>query len=325
MEALKIFQDVLTLESTAINTAKTKINSVQVNNLQQKFTTLINNRGSLFFSGVGKSGYIAMKLASTFSSLGLPSFFIHPVEALHGDLGQIRSNDLLVIISKSGTTEELEKFLNFVKLEKINIIGLLGNMKASLNNRCDLVFDCSVKKEACLNNQAPTTSTTLTLALGDAMAVFFESVTGLDKYDFAKNHPGGLLGKSISLKVKNLMIEKSNCAVATKTSKLKEILIEMTNKPLGACAILDGNLLVGLIVEGDIRRSLMKSDSNLDLSIEKIMNVDPISVNKDDLAIEALNIMEKRKNPIYVLPVKDENNNFQGIIRMHDLVKEGLK
>jgi arabinose-5-phosphate isomerase len=191
------------------------------------FEKLRENNAALIFCGVGKSGIIAQKLASTFTSLGLHSFFLHPTEALHGDLGRVEKDDAIVFISKSGTTEEIVKLLPFLLQERTNMIALVGNCDSVISNECDIVFDCSVEKEACINNQAPTTSSTLALAMGDAMAVLYEAQIGLSKEGFAINHPGGILGKSLRMKVKDLMIKSSQCAVVSSDQKLQDVILAM--------------------------------------------------------------------------------------------------
>ena len=196
-------------------------------------------------------------------------------------------------------------------------------MQSEIAQQCDIVFDCSVESEACINGLAPTTSSTVALAMGDAMAVLFENCVGLSKEGFAKNHPGGLLGKSLLMKVENLLQGKSECPCLEPDSTLKDAILEMTNKPIGACAILDGDTLEGIIVEGDIRRSIVKNDKALGMSLSEVMTKNPICVSSDTLALDALSLMESNGRQIYVLPVVD-NNEFKGFIRMHDLLKEGF-
>lgn len=321
---LKVMQDVLTLEAQALELARQRLTLEQVNALANLFEYLRGCGGSLIFCGVGKSGLVGQKLASTFCSLGLPSFFLHPVEALHGDLGRVDKNDAIVFLSKSGTTEEIIKLMPFIDLPKTSKLGLLGNTNSAIARECAIVLDCSVEKEACLNNQAPTTSSTLTMAMGDAMAVMFESLTGLTKENFAVNHPGGLLGKSLRIRVRDLMITAASCPIVQGENTLKEVLIEMTKKPVGACAILNAKgQLEGLLVEGDIRRALAHDDNVLSLAVKNVMTKTPISVDGDTLAFKALEIMEKRERPISILPVM-QGEEFIGFLRVHDLFKEGF-
>jgi len=326
MDYLNITKEVLKLEANCLLTAADKITQKQVDLLTEIFLNLQTSGGSLVFSGIGKSGLIARKLSSTFSSLGLPSFFIHPVEALHGDLGRVSKHDACVIISKSGNTAELLKLLPFLPIESRNLIGLLGSQDkaAKLKDYCDLVFDCSVAKEACLNNLAPTTSTTLALAMGDAMAVLYESIVGLSKEGFAVNHPAGMLGKTLLIKVQDLFCKKEDCPLVTAQAPLQDVIIAMTQKNVGGCAILDSeDALLGIMVEGDIRRFFSTGNNDLKTPVKDIMTVAPVSIAPDILAYEALSLMECRENQIDVLPVV-ANNKFLGFLRLHDLIREGF-
>lgn len=316
---------VLLMEANALNDAALKLGDAQSDQLVDLFQSLVDHEGHLFFCGVGKSGIIGQKLASTFTSLGLPSHFLHPTEALHGDLGKLREIDAVVFLSKSGTTEEIMKILPYLIVPSTRWIGLLGNMSSPLAKNCRLVFDCSVAKEACLNNQAPTTSSTLALAMGDAMAVLFEEMVELTKERFAIFHPGGLLGKSLRVKVSHLMIDKSECPVVSSTSNLREVLLLMTKFPVGGCAVCGpADQFLGMIVEGDIRRTFTNENSKgLESSVTEIMNPNPVSVSPEEKAFDALKMMEKRKREIFILPVIRENK-FLGMIRLHDLLKEGF-
>lgn len=329
MEQVDYFQvakNVLNLEAQAIIRASERLRAKDIAKLTNIFTLLKNFGGNLIFSGVGKSGSIAQKISSTFCSLGLPSYFLHPVEALHGDLGRMSRSDGIVLISKSGTTEEILKLIPYLKTEKSMAIGLLGNTSSPIAEKCSLVFDCSVEKEACINNQAPTTSSTLTLAIGDAMAVVYEKIVGLSKEGFAENHPAGFLGKALHLRAKDLMCPFSQCPVLTETATLKDAIIEMTRFPVGGCAILDGDKkLLGLMVEGDIRRVFTSEENNLETPLEKLMNKSPVMIGPDCLALKALELMEKRKHQINILPIINENDVFLGFIRPHDLLREGFK
>ena len=325
MSDISLFKNVLRQEANAINIAADKIDAESVDRLGKIYESLLANGGHLVFVGVGKSGQIGAKLASTFSSLGLPSYLLHPVEALHGDLGRVSAADVFVLISKSGSTEEVIKLLPFISGEKRNLIGLLGNIDSPLAQKCGLVFDCSVPAEACLNNQAPTTSSTVTLAIGDAMAVVFEKISGLSREKFAVNHPGGLLGKSLLMRVQDLMWPIEKCSVVKESSTLKEAILSMTKDNLGGCAVVDKKAnLLGIIVEGDIRRVLTDSNYDLDVKVLNVMTKSPVMIKSDDLALTALKLMEDRKRQISILPVVNSENIFEGFIRLHDLLKEGF-
>lgn len=323
MEYFKIAQDVLTLEANALITARDRMTVQSINRFVEIVDYLKGVGGNLIFCGVGKSGVIAMKLASTFSSLGLPSFFLHPVEALHGDLGRVTKSDAIVFISKSGTTSEILNLLPFLDIDPKLKISLIGKMDSPIAKQCGLNFDCSVEKEACINGQAPTTSSTLALAMGDALAVVFESYIGLSKEGFAQNHPGGLLGKSLRLKVRDLMWHFDDCPTIPTDATMRQVIVEMTKKPVGGCAVVDGHKMLGIIVEGDIRRTFLENANGIDLNVTKVMNPNPVQVHPDELAFDALKLMEKRKKQIDILPVVADQQ-FLGFLRLHDLLKEGF-
>ncbi len=323
MEYVKIIVQTLQLEAEAILKAADKITQDHSTKLLEIYRNLAHSGGSLIFCGVGKSGHVGVKLAATFSSLGLPSFFLHPTEALHGDLGRVSSKDVLCMISKSGTTEEILKLLPFIDIKKENRIALVGDLNSQIANSSGLVFDCSVEKEACLNNQAPTTSSTLAMSIGDAMAVAFEKFSGLSKEAFAINHPGGLLGKSIRLKVKDIMTIKENCAVVSPKATFEDVLMQMTQKNVGGCAVINESKFLGIIVEGDIRRAFSKKVSINNLLAEEIMTKNPVWIGPEEQALKALELMEKRQSQIYILPVLIQEQ-FLGFIRLHDIAKQGL-
>jgi len=319
----EIFKDVLRQESEAIARAITKVDGVSVDSVVPLLEDLKRNGGCLVFCGVGKSGFVARKLASTFSSLGLGSFFLHPVEALHGDLGRVRKQDVVVLLSKSGTTEEVLKLLPYLPMGSQRLIGMLGNTSSPIAEKCDIVFDCSVEKEACLNDQAPTTSSTVAMAVGDGLAVIFEKLVGLSKEGFAIYHPGGRLGKTLRLKVDSLMIKKEDCAMVGKDASLQDALMVMTKHPVSLCAVVDeSEKLLGIIVEGDVRRALLENEKGLMCKVSEIMNKTPAKIHSKDLASVALEMMEKRKGGWNVLPVLEEDGTFVGVIRHHELFKE---
>ncbi len=323
-ELLKVYQNVLRSEANSLLRATELVGEDQINRLIQIYTFLRDSGGNLIVSGVGKSGHVGVKIASTYASLGQPSFFLHPTEALHGDLGRVSSRDAIILISKSGTTEELLKLLPYLPIETSNIIGLLGSADSAIGNKCAVVFDCSVEFESCINNQAPTNSSTLALATGDALGVIYESWIGLSKEGFLQFHPAGLLGKSLSLKVKDLMIPLSECAVVGPSTLLKDVLIEMTGRSYGLCFVMEDQSFKGIIVEGDIRRIFTKNDQALNLLARDIMNTAPKSCADTDLAYQALKMMEIKGKAIHVLPVINQGK-VMGLIRMHDLIKEGFK
>jgi arabinose-5-phosphate isomerase len=324
MSYLVDLQKALRIEAEAILSASKTLNKIHVDKTTKIFEMLIKNNGTLVISGVGKSALVGKKISATFASLGLRSIFLHPTEALHGDLGLLSKKDCIVLISKSGSTEELLKVVNYLPMDKDNVIGLFGNLEAPLNRYCGVVFDCSVKQEVCVNNLAPTTSTTVALAMGDALAVLYQKVTNLTEAEFAINHPAGYLGKSLLLTVGKLMVPLKNCATVSSKDSFQDAIVAMTQKPVGVCAVIDKKKLVGIIVEGDIRRTLAQKKFNPKEKIANIMNKNPVSVAPDKLVSHAVALMQNQGRRISILPVcvKDE---FLGIIRMHDLLQEGFK
>lgn len=321
---------VLRLEARCLEVAAQKFelqSQKEVLKLEKIYDYLIENSGSLIFCGVGKSGIIALKLASTFCSLGLPSFALHPTEALHGDLGRVQKNDVIVFISKSGTTEEILKLLPYLSFGREKMVALVGNPHSPIAEVCDIVFDCSVDQEACINNQAPTTSSTLAMAMGDAMAVHYEAHVGLSKEGFAINHPGGILGKSLRMKVKDLVTTVDHCPVVSTKETLQDVILLMTKYPVGGCAVIDNGEFIGILVEGDIRRTFANVEKfqgqGLLTPVKEIVNRHPITIGLYDLAYDALKKMESKTHSIQILPVI-QNGKFAGFIRLHDLLKEGF-
>ncbi len=326
MTSKQIMAKVLKLEAESIQKAVEKLNlmpDLELSKLMEIYDELQKEGRSLIFCGVGKSGIIAMKLASTFSSLGLSSFFLHPTEALHGDLGRVSARDAIVFISKSGTTEEILKLLPYLPIAKARRISLLGNINSKIAEQSEINFDCSVEKEACINNQAPTTSSTTALAMGDALSVLFESQIQLSKESFAVNHPGGILGKSLRMKVSNIMVKKEECPIVGPNQTLQDVILKMTKYPVGGCAVVKDEKFIGILVEGDIRRTFTKSNIGLNTVVQDIVNINPISISPDDLASVALEKMETKARSISILPVVLDNQ-FMGFIRLHDLLKEGF-
>jgi arabinose-5-phosphate isomerase len=323
MDHKKIFTQVLIDEALAIELAASRFNDENAKKLILVYEHLATTGGNLIISGVGKSGHIATKIAATFSSLGLPSFFLHPTEAMHGDLGRVTKSDAIVLLSKSGTTEELLNMLAYVQIPKDRIIALVGKVNSPLANKAGIVMDASVEKEACINDLAPTTSTTVALALGDAMAVLYESAMGVSKEKFAINHPAGLLGKSLSLTVDRLLIKAVDCPSVTEAATLQDAILVMTQKPVGMCAVLKGHVLQGILVEGDIRRAFAKSPDAIKTPVKDLMTSRPAFFSSNTLAFDALKMMENPTRLLNVAPVVDDGE-FIGVLRLHDLFKAGF-
>jgi arabinose-5-phosphate isomerase len=323
MDHKNLFTQVLIAEAKALTLAADRISDKEVNSLVKLYQDISKSGGSLIISGVGKSGHIAQKIAATFSSLGLPSFFLHPTEAMHGDLGRVSKSDAVVLISKSGTTEELLLVLPYLCVPKERIVALVGNIRSPIADRSGIVLDCSVEKEASVNDLAPTTSTTLALAMGDAMAVLYENVLGVSKEKFAVNHPAGLLGKSLLLTVDKLMIHAQDCAVVSESATLQDAIIAMTQKPVGMCAVVENKKMIGILVEGDIRRAFAKSSDAIKTPVKDLMTKNPVSFSPTTLAFEALKKMETPERLVSAAPIT-LNDEFRGVLRLHDIFKAGF-
>lgn len=283
---------------------------------------LYNCKGKVIFTGIGKSGHIARKISSTFSSTGTPSIFLHPAEAIHGDLGIIDKEDVLVIISNSGETEEIINIIPYLKFLNVPIICITGNINSTLAQKSDVAIDIKIKREACPFNLAPTSSTTAILVLGDALAITLMELKGFTKEQFAKLHPGGLIGKRLK-KVMDIMHSGEKVPIVYEDMTMKEAIIEITSKGFGATAVLDRNQnLIGIITDGDLRRYIEKGNDLNNGSVKSAMTKNPKTIKYNETVADALNLMEKYK--ITVLLVLDENNKLIGILHLHDILREGI-
>ena len=284
-----------------------------------------NHNGKVMICGLGKSGLIAQKIAATFCSIGRKAVFLHAVDALHGDLGIFEAGDPTIVISKSGSTEEIVRLIPILKEFESPLIGIVGNMNSSIIDDLDIVLDASVDNEADPLGIVPTSSTTLTLSIGDALAGVLMSVKGFNKNDFARFHPSGSLGKRLLLTVENIMQHISNVAVVNMTDKLRKVVIAMTEKPNGAAIVKCKNDGFGLITDGDLRRCLAEGEDIDLLDAEKIMTTDPVSISSNSSVDNALKLMEDRRSQISVLPVvSEENGECLGLIRLHDIYQTRL-
>ena len=294
------------------------------NLLDQSFSDAVeliyNSNGRVIITGIGKSAIIANKIVATLNSTGTPSVFMHAADAIHGDLGLVLKNDVVICISKSGNTPEIKVLIPLLKKAKNPLIAITGNIKSVLAEQADFVFNSFVKKEVCPNNLAPTTSTTAQLVMGDALAVCLLKIRGFSSRDFAKYHPGGALGKKLYLSVKDLLIHNDQPVVSLK-SEIKKVIIEITEKRLGVTAVTENNRIVGIITDGDLRRMLSKSEDFTKLYAEDIMSKAPKTININAMAIDAMELMEL--NEISQLLVED-NGQYAGVIHLHDLIKEGI-
>lgn len=305
------------LESQSISGLAQFINS----DFEKAVNAIAGSKGRLVVSGIGKSAVIAQKIVATFNSTGTPSIFMHAADAIHGDLGIVQQDDVVMIISKSGESPEIKVLLPLIKNFKNILIGMIGNADSYLAKQADIILNTTVEQEACPNNLAPTSSTTAQLVMGDALAICLMELKGFTTDDFAKFHPGGTLGKKLYLRVADLYIKNEKPKLAKERS-LKEVIVEISSKRLGATAVVDNdNNLLGIITDGDLRRMLEKSISLNGITALDIMTTTPKTIGPDELAVDALDIM--RKKSITQLAVI-ENGKYLGFIHLHDLIREGL-
>jgi arabinose-5-phosphate isomerase len=278
------------------------------------------SQGRVIVTGIGKSANIAQKIVATFNSTGTPAIFMHAADAIHGDLGIVRKADVVIAISKSGETPEVKVLIPLLKARQNSIIALVGNVNSYLARQSDFVLDATVEKEACPNNLAPTSSTTAQLVMGDALAVSLLELRDFSAEDFARFHPGGALGKRMYLRVSDLSIQNEKPAVGVE-ALMPEVIIEISSKRLGATAVLKDNQLVGVITDGDLRRMIEKHSDFSHLCAGEVMTKKPLSVEEEELVVVALEIM--RKNNITQLPVVSQNE-YVGVIHLHDILREGI-
>jgi len=316
-----------TIREAAIKTIETeaaaiaKLSSFLDQNFDKAIETLANCNGRIVVSGIGKSAIIAQKIVATLNSTGSPAIFLHAADAIHGDLGMVQQEDVVVIISKSGESPEIKVLVPLIKNFGNCLFSITGNMESYLSNKSDFVFNTTVELEACPNNLAPTSSTTAQLVMGDAIAVCLMEKKGFNAEGFARFHPGGALGKKLYLRVADLYIDNEKPQVGTEAS-IKEVIMEMTKKRLGVTAVTTENgKLAGIITDGDLRRMLEKSDNIQHVTASEIMSSSPKTIAPSEMAVNALDIM--RKNSITQLVVA-EKETYLGILHLHDLVKEGL-
>lgn len=281
---------------------------------------ILNSKGRVIVTGIGKSANIAAKIVSTFNSTGTPAIFMHAADAIHGDLGMIRPEDVIICLSKSGDTPEIKVLVPLLKIMGNKLIALVGNVDSFLARNADLVINSTVDREACPNNLAPTASTTAQLVMGDALAVVLLECRGFTREDFARYHPGGALGKRLYLRVSDIYRNNEKPEVQV-NDDMRSVILEISSKRLGATAVLDGEKLAGIITDGDIRRMLHREGPVHLLKAADIMTRDPQTINADILVADALDIM--RKNNITQILVLD-NDRYVGVIHLHDILKEGI-
>ncbi len=313
---INIAKQTIEMESKAILNLSNLVN----NDFADTVELIYNSTGRVIITGIGKSAIIASKIVATLNSTGTPAIFMHAADAIHGDLGLILNDDVVICISKSGNTPEIKVLIPLIKRAKNKLIAITGNPDSFLGLQADYILNTYVEKEACPNNLAPTTSTTAQLVIGDALAVCLLELRGFSSSDFAKYHPGGALGKKLYLRVNDISSVNQKPKVTSSTS-IKEIIIEITEKMLGVTAVVENNKIMGIITDGDLRRMITKVDDFSKLTAKDIMSINPKRITADAMAIDALDMMEA--NGISQLLV-EENGNYAGVIHLHDLIKEGI-
>jgi len=290
------------------------------NDFPKAINSILASPGRVVITGIGKSANIATKIVATLNSTGTPAIFMHAADAIHGDLGAVQKDDIIICISNSGNTPEIKILVPLLKFRGSTLIALTGNRDSFLANKADFVISTSVKEEACPNNLAPTSSTTAQLVMGDAIAVALLESRGFSIDDFAKYHPGGALGKKLYLKVNDLFVKNESPKVNI-NDNIKIVIVEISSKRLGTTAVLDRDKLVGVITDGDLRRMLEKNSSIDGISAREIMTKNPKTIDKNTLVVDALSIM--RKNNITQLLVLN-GTKYVGVIHLHDILDEGI-
>src|SRR3972149_8300018 len=316
---LKTAKNVLKIEADSIKKLITRLDESFVNAVD----TLYSCKGRVIVTGMGKSGWIGNKIAATFASTGTPSFFLHPAEGSHGDLGMVVKDDVVLAISNSGETKEINEILPIIKRLGVKLISITGNLHSLLAKESDVTLDGRIDKEACPLGLAPTASTTVALALGDALAISLLKKRGFKKEEFALFHPGGQLGKKLLLKVENLIHKDNEMPVVSEDASMRKTIIEITSKKLGVTIVVNKNRnLIGVITDGDLRRALEKYSDIMERKSSEIMTQNPKTIKSSSLAVEALRIMEKYS--ITSLVVQDKKRKPEGKIHLHDILRSGI-
>jgi len=320
---LSTLQSILNIARTTINMESEAIANLS-NLLDDDFANAVqliyNSKGRVIITGIGKSAIIANKIVATLNSTGTPAVFMHAADAIHGDLGLILEDDVVVCISKSGNTPEIKVLVQLINNGPNKMIAITGNNESFLAQRADYILNAYVEKEACPNNLAPTTSTTAQLVIGDALAVCLLDLRGFSSKDFAKYHPGGALGKKLYLRVSDLSSVNEKPRVEANTS-VKNVIIEISEKMLGVAAVVQNNKVIGIITDGDLRRMLSKTDNFSTYTAKDIMSANPKCIDSDAMAVDAMEVMET--HGISQLLV-EEDGNYAGVVHLHDLIKEGI-
>ena len=314
------------IQNVAIEAIQNELNSLQVlpQYIELDFIKTIEHilasNGRVVLTGIGKSAIIAQKISATMNSTGQPALFMHAADAIHGDLGMIQKNDIVILISNSGTTPEIKVLAPLIKNGGNILVAMVGKKNSDLGRHADYILNTAVKQEACPHNLAPTSSTTVQLAMGDALAVTLVEARGFTSKDFAKYHPGGALGKKLYLKVADLWANNPKPIVSPDTP-ITEVILEITSKRLGCTAVIDKNKLVGIITDGDLRRTMQQKTKFDLLKAKDIMNKKPKNIESDTMAVEALDMMKSFNITQLVVT---EKKKFVGFIHLHDLLREGI-
>ncbi|MEO9571697.1 MAG: KpsF/GutQ family sugar-phosphate isomerase [Polaribacter sp.] len=314
---IKTAKETILIESNAIANLANLIDD----SFEDAVKFILNSNGRVIVTGIGKSANIATKIVATLNSTGTPAIFMHAADAIHGDLGNVQKDDVVICISKSGNTPEIKVLVPLIKNYGNKIIAITGNTNSYLGEHADFTLNAFVEKEACPNNLAPTTSTTAQLVLGDALAICLLNLRGFTSKDFAKYHPGGALGKRLYLRVADL-VENNEIPKVNVADTIANVIIEISAKRLGVTAVLNNNDLVGIITDGDIRRMLSKTTEINQFTAKDIMGKNPKTILLDAMAIDALTTMEN--NSISQMLVVDNNKKYVGVVHLHDLIKEGI-
>lgn len=314
---LQTAKETILLESSAI----ANLANLLDDNFENAVNFILNANGRVIITGIGKSANIANKIVATFNSTGTPAIFMHAADAIHGDLGNVQENDVVICLSKSGNTPEIKVLVPLIKNYGNKIIAITGNVDSFLGKNADFPLNTFVEKEACTNNLAPTTSTTAQLVMGDALAMCLQDLRGFSSKDFAKYHPGGALGKRLYLRVSDL-IANNQVPKVNSTDSIAKVIVEISEKRLGVTAVLENEMLVGIITDGDIRRMLSKTTDINHFTAKDIMGKNPKTVLENAMAIEALDKLEN--NSITQILVINDKNEYVGVVHLHDLIKEGI-
>jgi arabinose-5-phosphate isomerase len=314
---LQTAKETILLESSAIANLANLLDE----NFEKAVNFILNSNGRVIVTGIGKSANIATKMVATFNSTGTPAIFMHAADAIHGDLGNVQDNDVVICLSKSGNTPEIKVLVPLIKNYGNKIIAITGNIESFLGKNSDFPLNTFVEKEACPNNLAPTTSTTAQLVMGDALAVCLQDLRGFSTKDFAKYHPGGALGKRLYLRVSDL-IENNQIPKVNASDSVAKVIVEISEKRLGVTAVLESEKLIGIITDGDLRRMLTKTTNINHFTARDIMGENPKTVQQNAMAIEALEKLET--NSITQILVVNKENKYVGVVHLHDLIKEGI-